>query len=244
MQSLSILTDVDPADFIRSDAPISHFARSSGSYDRLDPEQQPYSHFKSDAGDGRVSVGSRPSVLETAQAFGGISTGIPRHHQQSSSVSSSTPQLAAVLPPAPNSGLQLHSLQKTASIKLPSQVLLVLIDGCNGDAVIDRLSNSTVATKIALSTGDRLKFIDGQPCSNANDAIAKIQLLHSSKGENVELDFVSRTGTSFHVVASRQQVQPQSSPSSYLFQASDIIPHSCLHLARLQVPLCRIIQAC
>ncbi len=134
MQSLSILSDVDPADFIRSDAPLSQFARASvSSYDRFsaEPEQQQLQpQFGSNAGDGRLPTGSRPSVLETAQTFGGISTGAPRQFQQSSNaLSTSAPQLAAVLPPAPtNTSYQTSSSQKITTIKLPSQVLYVLDD--------------------------------------------------------------------------------------------------------------------
>ena len=102
MQSLSILSEVDPADFIRSDAPISQFARAStGSYDRfiLDPEQQhqqqQQQQSRSNADEARLLLGARPSVLETAQAFGGTSAAGPRQFQPSSNLSSSTPLLSA-----------------------------------------------------------------------------------------------------------------------------------------------------
>jgi hypothetical protein len=212
MQSLSILSDVDPADFIRSDAPISQFARSStGSCDRFPAEAEQHQHqpqLRSNADHGRAfEVGSRPSVLETAQAFGGTSTGLPRQLQHGSGVLASAPQLAAVMPQAPiNAGLQISSLQKTSTIKLPSQVLLVFVDGLNGDAVLDRLSNASSASKIPLNTGDRLKTIDGHPCSSASEALASIQSLSRGSSADVVLDFVSRSGASLHVVASRQQV--------------------------------------
>jgi hypothetical protein len=218
MQSLSILSEVDPADFIRSDAPISQFARAStGSYDRfiLEPEQQ-QQQSRSNADEARLMLGTRPSVLETAQAFGGTSAAGPRQFQQSSNLFTSTPQLSAVLPPpSANAGHQIPASHKTTTVKLPSQVLLVFVDGRNGEAVIDRLSNATAAMKLPISTGDLLKFIDGYPCSDANEALASIQSLNNGSSTDVELDFVSRSGASFHVVASRQQVQP--SPTSMCY---------------------------
>ena len=218
MQSLSILSDVDPADFIRSDAPISQFARASfSSYDRFpaDPpeQQQLQPQFPSHA-DSRLLIGSRPSVLETAQTFGGVSSGIPRQlHQNSNALSSQAPQLSAVLQPAPTnagnqipSSHQMQSSQKSTAIKVPSQVLLVFVDGRNGHAVIDRLSYASASTKIPLNTGDRLKCIDGHLLSSAQEAIASIQALNNGSGTDVELDFVTRSGVSLHAVASRQQV--------------------------------------
>jgi hypothetical protein len=243
MQSLSILSEVDPADFIRSDAPISQFARAStGSYDRfiLDPEQQQQQQqqqqSRSNADEARLLLGARPSVLETAQAFGGTSAAGPRQFQPSSNLSSSTPQLSAVLPPPSANAAHLipASYKATTTVKLPSQVLLVFVDGRNGDAVIDRLSNSTAAMKLPLSTGDRLKFIDGCACSNANEALASIQSVNNGTSTDVELDFVSRSGVPFHVVASRQQVQPPRHIRAHpaIFIASLFIPFAvdCIQL--------------
>ena len=218
MQSLSILSDVDPADFIRSDAPISQFARASfSSYDRFPadpPEQQQLQPQFPSYADSRLLIGSRPSVLETAQTFGGVSSGIPRQlHQNSNALSSQAPQLSAVLQPAPTnvgnqipSSHQMQSSQKSTAIKVPSQVLLVFVDGRNGHAVIDRLSYASASTKIPLNTGDRLKCIDGHLLSSAQEAIASIQALNNGSGTDVELDFVTRSGVSLHAVASRQQV--------------------------------------
>jgi hypothetical protein len=220
MQSLSILSDVDPADFIRSDAPISQFARASvSSFDRFapDPEQQQlHPQPASNAVDARFSISSRPSVLETAQAFGGTSTGIPRQFQQSSNAPHpAAPQLAAVLPPAPTYASNLMpSSHKTTTIKLPPQVLLVFVDGRNGHAVIDRLSGAAAASHVPLNTGDNLKSIDGHPCSSASEALAGIQSLNNGSGADVELHFVSRSGALLHVVASRQQVPPPPPPCS------------------------------
>jgi len=201
MQSLSILSDVDPADFIRSDAPISQFAR--GSHDRFPAEPA------SNADDGRLLIGSRPSVLETAQAFGGVNTGMPRQFQQSyASTTPQLPQLSSVpFPAPPNVSHHMSSFQKNVAIRLPPQVLLVLVDGRNGDAVIDRLSNSSAASRVALSTGDRLKSIDGHMCSNASEALASIQSLTKSSGADVELSFLSRSGALSLVAAGRQQVR-------------------------------------
>ena len=209
MQSLSILSDVDPADFIRSDAPISQFAR--GSHDRFpaESELQPHPQPGSNADDGRLLIGSRPSVLETAQAFGGVNTtGIPRQFQQS--YTSATPQLPPLAPiplPAPSNVSQhISSFPKNVAIRLPPQVLLVLADGRNGDAVIERLSNSSAAARVALSTGDRLKSIDGHACSNASEALASIQSLTKSSGADVELGFLNRSGAVSLVAVGRQQV--------------------------------------
>lgn len=204
MQSLSILSDVDPADFIRSDAPISQFARGSHERFPAESELQLHPQHGSNADDGRLLIGSRPSVLETAQAFGGVNTGMPRQFQQS--YTSATPLAPVPLQAPSNVSHHISSFQKNTAIKLPPQVLLVLVDGRNGDAVIDRLSNSSAASRVALSTGDRLKSIDGQMCSNASEALASIQSLTQSSGADVELGFLSRSGALSLVVAGKQQV--------------------------------------
>jgi hypothetical protein len=134
---------------------------------------------------------------------------MPRQFQNGPNVLTSAPQLAAAVPPAAiNPAQQVLPFEKSSTIKLPSQVLLVFVDGQNGDAVIDRLANAPAALKIPLNTGDRLKSIDGLSCFSAKEALANIQSLNNGSSADVALDFVSRSGFTVQVIASRQQVRP------------------------------------